>query len=398
VNPAAWVGCGFVATAANASPDVVADMGVIRTMCPQIAFGFGYPENDPVLAATKELYDRAIFRGLGCAGWAWCCFPDRPDEEAEFHAQVVRDLGLTMFVCNMEEPYDAHGDSSNELMWAPDYYADAFRDACPDVEFGITTTPRWGSSGNQMRAVGATMMPQAFTGEVPSATIPACVDHAKSWGWTLDRIRPLVQVYKTNELRPDAGVYNADALAYGVGVIPYILEQAFDGEGVEMIRTLTPSIERPPAAGAGTTPPPVEEVGEPPPVEAIKPPTGHAPDLPFVRALYPPDAHDKGKTPSDDGPDVEAVKRAVSRAGYWKWQTFDQAYSNAFAHGGSSGPGLEGFQHDHVDLQGKPPSGWYGSASHEALRTYVLPDGPNAGQYAFDQRACDLYRQASDAP
>lgn len=395
MNPAAWVGMGFIATAANASPDVISQMGPIRGVCPQIAFGFGYPENDPDLAATKECFDRAIFFGFACAGWAWCCYPDRAAEEAEFHAGVVLSLGLELFVCNMEEPYDAHGDSGSPLMWAPDDYADAFRAAAPGVELGITTTPRWGSSGNQMRAVGATMMPQAFTGEVPSATIPACVEHAEAWGWTRDRIRPLVQVYKTNEMRPDAGTYNADADAYDVGVIPYILEQAFDGEGMEMIRTLTPAIERPPAASSTT--PPVEEL--PPPVEEVKPPApAGAPDLPFARALYPPDAKSKGKTPSEDGPDVEAVKRAISRAGFWKWQAFDQAYSNAFAHGGSSGPGMEGFQHHHVLDPHTEPTGWYGSASHEALRAFVIPDGPNAGQYAFDARACDLYRQASDAP
>jgi hypothetical protein len=87
-------------------------------------------------------------------------------------------------------------------------------------------------------------MPQAFTGEVPSATIPACVEHAEAWGWPRSRIRPLVQVYETNGQRPDAGTYNADSAAYRVGVVPYILEQAHDGDGQEMIRTLTPSIRR----------------------------------------------------------------------------------------------------------------------------------------------------------
>ena len=43
---------------------------------------------------------------------------------------------------------------------------------------------------------------------------------------------------------------------------------------------------------------------------------------PFIRALYPPDASQHGKRPSDDGDDVEAIKRAVSRSGHWPWQMF----------------------------------------------------------------------------
>ena len=35
----------------------------------------------------------------------------------------------------------------------------------------------------------------------------------------------------------------------------------------------------------------------------------------FPRPLYPPDAARYGKRPSIDGPDVEAYKRTVSRAG-----------------------------------------------------------------------------------
>jgi len=202
-----------------------------------------------------------------------------------------------------------------------------------------------------------------------------------------------VQVYKTNGVRPSATTYNEDAANCNVGVVPYTLEQALDGEGQEMLKTLGPSILREPAE----TPVPPEPEPEPP-----HPPES-PPDLPFKRALYPPDAKAKGKTPSPDGSDIVAVKRAVSRAGgsksgntgYWKWQSFDDTYSNGFSHGNSAnGSGVEGFQADHVDLKGKPPSGWYGSTTHEALRTFVIPSGPNKGQWAFDSKACQLYRSA----
>jgi hypothetical protein len=374
-NPEEWIGLGFVSTAANAAPDVIADMGPIDVVCPQIAFGMSPPENDPGLDDAIACMGRCLELGLDVAGWAWCAYPELAWDEATYHAGVALTLGLERFVANMEEPYDAHGNSQDARMWAPDRYADAFRAIAPQVELGVTTTPRWASSGNELRAAGATIMPQAFTGEVAEATIPVCVDHAKSWGWPTDRIRPLVQVYKTNGQRPDAAVYNADAALYSVGVVPYTLEQAFDGEGTAMIRELSPSITRPPVTAA------------------VKPP----PDLPFARALYPPDAAAKGKKPSKDGPDVEAVKRAISRAGYWRWQTFDRVYSNGFAHGRSGdGPGIEGFQADHVLDPSVAPTGWYGSASHEALRCHLIAPGlPHAGEWAFDAYAIDLYRQAT---
>jgi hypothetical protein len=384
-DPDRWVGLGFVATAANAAPDVIAGWGCIYTVAPQICFGLGYPENDPALSDAKACMNRCRELGMEVAGWAWCANPAIATDEADYHASVCLELGLDAFIANMEAPYDAHGDQTNPVMWAPDAYADGFRDTAPDVELAVTTTPRWGSSGNGLRAAGAVIMPQAFMGEVPDATIPNAVSHAEAWGWTIDRIRPLVQVYPTNGVRPDPNVYNADANACQVGVVPYTLEQAFDAPSV--IATLAPAILRPPTSAPKPPDP------EPPDPEPPKP--GPPPDLPFARALYPPDAKAKGKTPSTDGPDVVAVKRAISRAGYWRWQNFDAAYSNGFAHGRSGdGTGVAGFQAAHVDLQGKPPSGWYGSATHEALRCFVIPTGPHAGEYAFDSYSIAQYRKA----
>ena len=106
---------------------------------------------------------------------------------------------------------------------------------------------------------------------------------------------------------------------------------------------------------------------------------------PLKRPLYPPD-HPDG--PSPGGGDVIAIKRAISRAGFWLWQKFDNAYSNAFAQGGSDGDGVAGFQRKN-GIQG---TGNYGSATHNALRDYVIPKGlPHAGEKAFDQTAANQY-------
>ena len=47
--------------------------------------------------------------------------------------------------------------------------------------------------------------------------------------------------------------------------------------------------------------------------------------IPLARPLYPPDASSRGKNPSGDGPDCEAIRRGLSRLGRapWGWATGD---------------------------------------------------------------------------
>jgi len=114
----------------------------------------------------------------------------------------------------------------------------------------------------------------------------------------------------------------------------------------------------------------------------------------FPRSLYPPDA--VGYSPSVSGPDVEAYKRTVSRAGRWLWQTFDQNFSNAFSHGKSSNvsdSGIAGIQRQ----QNLQATGYIGSSTFNTLRSIRIPDGlPNAGQMAMDATAVNLINQAYD--
>jgi hypothetical protein len=113
----------------------------------------------------------------------------------------------------------------------------------------------------------------------------------------------------------------------------------------------------------------------------------------FPRPLYPPDAAEQGKTPSRDGPDVEAYKRTVARAGRWPWQTYDRAYSNGFAHGSSGNVGQTGVAG--VQRQQKiDPSGWIGEATFNTLRSIRVPTGPNQGQMAMDAYSVSLINQA----
>jgi len=117
--------------------------------------------------------------------------------------------------------------------------------------------------------------------------------------------------------------------------------------------------------------------------------------IPLARPLYPPDAAAQGKKPSPDGPDVEAIKRGISRGGRWPWQSFDRAFSNAFSHGKAGGnvgdSGVAGFQRQMLISD----SGWWGEQSNGALQYALIPEGlANAGQHLLDDRARELLRQA----
>jgi hypothetical protein len=116
----------------------------------------------------------------------------------------------------------------------------------------------------------------------------------------------------------------------------------------------------------------------------------------FPRPLYPPDSAPNYK-PSIDGPDVEAYKRVVSRAGRWVWQAFDQAFSNGFSHGKSGGnvkdSGIAGVQRQ----AGIQPTGFIGQETFNLLRSIIIPKGlPHAGEYAMDARAVELINAAYD--
>lgn len=115
----------------------------------------------------------------------------------------------------------------------------------------------------------------------------------------------------------------------------------------------------------------------------------------FPRCLYPPDAATHGKFPSEDGPDIEAYKRTVSRAGRWPWGNFDDSFSNGFSHGKEDAEiadsGIAGIQiAQHIDS-----TGWVGTTTFNTLRSIRVPEGlPHAGEMAMDASAVALVNKA----
>jgi hypothetical protein len=115
----------------------------------------------------------------------------------------------------------------------------------------------------------------------------------------------------------------------------------------------------------------------------------------LIRPLYY-SGNPSGKPQSDDGPDVEAVKRAVWRGGRWEGPAsrFDRAFSRGFALGVGGNvidTGLAGFQRQ----MRIAASGQMGNETYQALRYAHIPAGlPNAGQPLFDAVALDLLEEA----
>ena len=83
-----------------------------------------------------------------------------------------------------------------------------------------------------------------------------------------------------------------------------------------------------------------------------------------------------------DGDDVIGVKRAISRAGFFPWQEFDDAYNEkteAAVHAFQKAKGIK--------------VGPYVAGTHTKLKAANVPAGkPQAGEDAFDDRAAALYK------
>src|SRR5262245_38955898 len=130
-----------------------------------------------------------------------------------------------------------------------------------------------------------------------------------------------------------------------------------------------------------------------------QPPRGH-PMEPgrFPGPLYPPDAT-PGHTPSRDSPFVVACKRAAAHCGAWPWDppSWDDSYSNRFAHGDNpdTHAGMAGLQRWSGTLD---PTGWVGEKTFNFLRSVLIPQGrTHAGEPAWDNQCQALTQQAYDA-
>jgi len=115
--------------------------------------------------------------------------------------------------------------------------------------------------------------------------------------------------------------------------------------------------------------------------------------IPLPRQLHAPGT--PGYPASSPGPDVEAAKRVISRAGRWPWQPFDRSYSKQFAHGKPGGnvadSGVAGYQRQ----MGWEGSGNVGEKTYNSWRNARVPAGlPHAGEPLMDALAINLFAEA----
>lgn len=121
-------------------------------------------------------------------------------------------------------------------------------------------------------------------------------------------------------------------------------------------------------------------------------------NIPFKRPLYPPSYIGEKTKP---GEDVLAVKRMVSRLGFWPWGEFDEHYYEGFSKGqknklGRPIKGREGVAGLQRYLKIKP-TGYYGKPTHTATLNLRIRDKmPHAREYGWDQAAINLYKGFED--
>jgi len=229
-----WDSLAFVATPPDVPLTLVPKW--IKRLAVQVAWGDRLPIHPP----SDDWLNAARQQGFEVYAWAWCEGID-VEAEARYHAQ--RAQGYAAFIANMEAPYDAHGNSGDPKYHYPGRYLEAFRAAGAfSGPLAITTQSVLGSDQTAWIQAGAVTMPQAFTGEHPSATLTNCVLGAQSWGWPIEQIRPLLQSYPT---RPEPTTYAFEALQLGIGGSPYTVEQSMDAAGQEWLETMLPTIVRP---------------------------------------------------------------------------------------------------------------------------------------------------------
>jgi len=227
-----WQRTAFVANPGGCPLDQVKALDLFDALCVQVAWG-----TEPV-EIFPEWMAQAHSLGIKLYAWAWC---DGKDVEGEANLHRACAEGFDAFSANMEEPYDAHGDSSSPKYKMPGQYLHALNWPGP---LALTTTPKFASDMGAFIQSGAIHQPQAFSMENATATFSAAVDHSMSWGWPLSQIRPLIQCYPTLGVRPDPYELNVEAESYDLGGIPYVVESALDGEGKDWLETARPTIER----------------------------------------------------------------------------------------------------------------------------------------------------------
>jgi len=141
------------------------------------------------------------FRDHGISVGGWGYEDDHPLIEAVLADLAVRQFGLDFFIADAEAPFEQtkklHGWKRSKT------FVDVFRSLQPTLPAALTT---YGAAPApwvipidfaSWRAAGFDLLPQAYYNQFPKVYRPdMTVAHALRAGWTIDRVHPVIGVYR----------------------------------------------------------------------------------------------------------------------------------------------------------------------------------------------------------
>jgi hypothetical protein len=142
-----------------------------------------------------------VFRAHGIAVGGWGYEDSKPLIEAVLADLAVRRYGLEFFIADAESAYEQtkklHGWARSKT------FTDTFRSLQPTLPAALTTygaaTAPWVLPIDyaSWRDAGFDLLPQAYYNQFPKAYRPdLTVAHALRAGWPLDRVHPVLGVYR----------------------------------------------------------------------------------------------------------------------------------------------------------------------------------------------------------
>jgi hypothetical protein len=142
-----------------------------------------------------------VFREHGIAVGGWGYEDSKPLIEAVLADLAIRSYGLEFYIADAEAPYEQTKKLDG---WARSKtFVDVFRSLEPTLPAALTTygaaTAPWVLPIDfaAWRNAGFDLLPQAYYNQFPMAYRPdMTVAHAQRAGWPLDRVHPVLGVYR----------------------------------------------------------------------------------------------------------------------------------------------------------------------------------------------------------
>lgn len=217
-------GIGVVVTNGNIGPSELAKWGISHVLL-HITEGLDLINPDEV----RYLVQAYKSAGFLVGGWGRTYARD-PKEEGRVLAQACVDYAMDSIGPNFEDEYGDYRSQEhyNRLV----QYCEGMNSAWSlDRPRAALVTPFWIGHHNVLQVNNFCLMQEAFSAEVPRATIENCYRHATEQvepHWHRRDLIPLIQAYPTDGQYPNSIEYLNQALSAGVQVAPFAPESSLD--------------------------------------------------------------------------------------------------------------------------------------------------------------------------